>query len=358
MKWSFGELDEAEWGKFEAEWGGAHFFQGVQRIQMRKKMGYTNYIIGVREGGKIVAGGVLLGRRGEFWMAYGPLIDWDNQKLVRFFLDKVIDFARTKNMLKIEIFPDVLLSLRNNRGQILEKWNRDKLQRIFADAGFRYQGQTVNYEMKAGRWAFTKDLTGIKDVETLRKTYRKTLRARLRQTDGDVKITTLKRNELDTLVGLIDESDARNGVKGRETEYYERIYDAFGHDVEFLVARKTDDDTPVAGAIFIYHGGEVASYLSGMDWRYRGLNGRAWLQDFVMQKCLKKGIKRVNFFWVEGRFTDNSLLEFKSGFGGVVEECIGGFEKVLQPAKYYSLKIARRTKRALLRIPRRFGHRN
>jgi lipid II:glycine glycyltransferase (peptidoglycan interpeptide bridge formation enzyme) len=248
-------------------------------------------------------------------------------------------------MLKIEIFPDVLLAKRDNKGQVLERWDQSELIQTFAEAGFRYLGETVKYEMKAGRWAFVKDLTGIKDVAALRKTYRKTLRARLRQTDGDVKITTLKRDELGTLVGLIDESDARNGVGGRETAYYEQIYDAFGTDAKFLVARKADDGTPVAGAIFIYNGHEVASYLSGMDRRYRNLNGRAWLQDYVMRECLKKGITRVNFFWVEGRFSSNSLLEFKSGFGGVVEEYVGGFEKVLRPAKYFQIRVLRRVAR-------------
>jgi alanine adding enzyme len=350
MKWQFDEITAAEWGRFEATQPGSHFFQSVQRIEMRARMGYQSYIIGVREGKKIIAGGVALGRGGEFWLAYAPLIDWENRALVEYFLAELVKFARAKNMLKIEVFPNLLLSIRDRKGQTLERWNRDDLVQTFAAAGFRYQGETVGYEMKAGRWAFVKDLTGIKTTEELRKTYRKTLRARLRQTDNDVKITTLKRDELDTLVGLIDESDARNGVGGRELEYYQMMFDAFGPSVEFLVARKTDDDTPIAGAIFLYRDGEVASYLSGMDRRYRNLNGRAWLQDFVMRKCLKQGIQRVNFFWVEGKFSNNSLLEFKSGFGGVIEEYIGGFEKILQPAKYQTRRVAKKAKSIARRL--------
>jgi lipid II:glycine glycyltransferase (peptidoglycan interpeptide bridge formation enzyme) len=353
MKWTFSELSEAEWRKFLAGGSQAHFFQSVERIKLREQMGYQNYILGVREGKKVVAGGVLLGRRGEFWMAYGPLVDWDNQGLVQFFLREIVDFARGKKMLRIEIFPDVLVAKRDSKGQILEQWNRKGIKRAFTEVGFRYEGETANYEMKAGRWAFTKDLTGVDDVEALRKTYRKTLRARLRQTEDDVKITTLKRNELGVLVGLIDESDAHHGVNGHETEYYEQMYDALGRHVEFLVARRAADDTPIAGAIFLYSGREVASYLSGMDRRYRELNGRAWLQDYVMQKCLKQGITRVNFFWVEGKFQDNRLLEFKSGFGGVVEEYLGGFEKVLRPGKYQVRRVTRKARSIARRLLKR-----
>jgi lipid II:glycine glycyltransferase (peptidoglycan interpeptide bridge formation enzyme) len=214
--------------------------------------------------------------------------------------------------------------------------------------------------MKAGRWAFTKDLSGIKTVDELRATYRKTLRARLRQTDGRVEIQKLGRAELGKLVGLIDESDSRNGVNGRELDYYQAMHDSLGKNIEFLIAVKSDDKTPIAGAIFIYNGSEVASYLSGMDRRYRNLNGRAWLQDYVMIRCLKKDITRVNFFWVEGKFQNNSLLEFKSGFGGVVEEYIGGFEKVLQPTQYFGRRVVRKSKKLakrLLKVPRRLSHR-
>ncbi|MCL2451273.1 aminoacyltransferase [Candidatus Saccharibacteria bacterium] len=358
MKRTFSELSKEEWREFLAGQKTTHIFQSVERIELREMMGYQNYIVGLREGGRVVAGGVLLGRRGEFWMAYGPLIDWDNHDLVAVFLSGLVDFSRAKNMLKIEVFPDVLLSLRDSKGQILEQWDRSSIKQVFREANFRYQGETIGYEMKAGRWAFTKDLSGIKDVDALRKTYRKTLRARLRQTENDVKITTLKRDELGVLVGLIDESDARHGVSGRQAEYYEQMYDALGRHVKFLVARKTSDNKPIAGAVFVDSGREMASYLSGMDRRYRELNGRAWLQDFMMRECLKKGIPKVNFFWIEGRFADNPLLEFKSGFGGVVEEYIGGFEKIISPAKYYSLKVGRKIGRVLRQIPRRQGHRN
>jgi len=356
-KWEFNEISQSEWNKFETNYRSAHFLQSVQNIAMREKMGgYQNYIVGVRSGKKIIAGGVLSGRRGEFWMAYGPLIDWNDQKLVQFFLRGITSFSCEKNMLKVEIFPNALLTVRDSKGQILEKHNQDKMKQIFAEAGWHYQGETVGYEMKAGRWAFTKDLSGIMSVNELRATYRKTLRVRLRQTDGQVEIQKLKRDDLSKLVGLIDESDAHNGVNGRELDYYRAMFDAFDRDIEFLITVKSDDKTPVAGAIFIHHGNEMASYLSGMDRHYRNLNGRAWLQDYVMQKCLKQGITRINFFWIEGKFTDNRLLEFKSGFGGVVEEYIGGFEKVLRPAEYLARRVARKTKNLGGRLLRKISN--
>lgn len=361
MSYAFGEIDAAAWDKFERSHTDSQFLQGIQRMNKRINMGYQSYIVGVEQDKKIICGGVLLGRNGEFWMPYGPLIDWENTDLVRYFLDQLINFSREKGFLKIEIFPRILLSIRDNKGTVLDSWNQSDLRHQFAVAGFKYQGETIDYQMKAGRWAFVKDLTGIKTIDQLRASYRKTLRARLRQTEGQIEISTLKRSELPTLVGLIDDSDERNGVSGRELEYYQLMYDAFGEEGQFLVARKSDDHTPIAGAIFIRHGHEISSYLSGMNRDYRHLNGRAWLQDYVMKKYLNTDITRVNFFWIEGRFQNNHLLEFKSGFGGVVEEYIGGFEKILNPLHYTSRLIARKGRRLakkLVNAPRRLRHRN
>lgn len=352
-KWTFLQVSVTEWNEFERSRPGFSFFQSAMRIKKREQMGYQSYILGVRNGEKLIAGGVLLGRNGDFWMAYGPLINWQDADLVRFFLTNIAKFAQSKRMLRIEIFPNLLLNRRTYKGEILQHFDRDELKQIFVDNGWRYEGETIEYQMKANRWAFVKDLTGIKKIEDLKKTYRKTLRAHLRKSEGQVDVVKISREELSQIVDLVDESDAQNGVTGRALEYYQYMFDAFGDEIEFLLARKIDDQTPIAGAIFIWHGGEVASYLSGMDRRYRDLNGRAWLQDYVMQKAINRGVTRVNFFWIEGRFTDNRLLEFKSSFGGEVEEYLGGFELVLRPMAFLTTKILSKFKlliRKLLRL--------
>lgn len=344
MDYSFQELEKKEWDKLERSHTGSHFFQSVQRVTKRQQMGYQNYIIGVKQGDKIVAGGVLMGRNGEFWMAYGPLIDWKNNELIDFFLKQTLNYSHEKGFIKIEIFPNLLLSTRDSKGNILSKFDQSYVMDQFLSNGFEYQGETIDYQMKAGRWSFIKDLTSIENIDQLRASYRKTLRARLRKTTGQVEFARLTREELPILIGLIDSSDNRNGVTGRELEYYQMMYDAFGEEAKFMVARTVNDKTPIAGAIFIEHGNEIVSYLSGMDRKYQDLNGRAWLQDFIMNECLGNETKRINFFWIRGDFSKNSLLEFKSGFGGFVEEYIGGFEKVIRPNAYLYRRLTRKFK--------------
>jgi lipid II:glycine glycyltransferase (peptidoglycan interpeptide bridge formation enzyme) len=259
-------------------------------------------------------------------------------------------------MIRVEVFPDLLLSRRTAKGEVLEKYIRYDIFTLFNKAGLKYEGETTRYQMKAGRWAFVKNLKDIRTVEELRMTYRKTLRQRLKKVEGKLEAEELKRKDLGVLVDLIDASDAKNGVKGRDLDYYEKMFDAFGEKAKFVVARKMDDGAPVAGAIFIYNGREVVSYLSGMNREYRDLSGRAWLQDYIMGRIVEgqdkaadgSRIERVNFFWIEGDFSGkNGLLEFKSGFGGEAEEYIGGFEMVLRPAAWFLTRIKRRAGKVL-----------
>jgi lipid II:glycine glycyltransferase (peptidoglycan interpeptide bridge formation enzyme) len=101
------------------------------------------------------------------------------------------------------------------------------------------------------------------------------------------------------------------------------------------VARRKEDKAVVAGRILIYHPNEVVSFISGTTQRYKKLNGMTFLQDWLLEDCLERGVKRANFYGIDGIFTeDNKLLEFKSGFGVDIEEYVGGFRLILKPGKY------------------------
>ena len=70
---------------------------------------------------------------------------------------------------------------------------------------------------------------------------------------------------------------------------------------------------------------------------------------------MKRGVKRANFYGIDGDFSENNkLLEFKSGFGVDIEEYVGGFRLILQPGKYClnnakkaGMKVLRGTRNAV-----------
>jgi lipid II:glycine glycyltransferase (peptidoglycan interpeptide bridge formation enzyme) len=352
-KWAFGEISEGEWDEFVKSQPGNNFYQSTMRIRKREAIGYKSYIVGVRNRNKILGGGVLVGQKGEYWMPYGPLLDFNNLKLLKMFLSEIVQFAKERKMIKIEIFPRVVRRVRSVRLELLEENDLTEVIKVFKDIGFLYVDNRVTYEPKAAQRVFIRSLVGVKSANELFNSYRKTLRARFRKTAGLVKVEELTREQLPELARLLDQSDEHNGVNGRSLDYFQKIFDAAGDSVRFVVARKTDTGEAIAATMFTVYGGEVMSWLSGMDRRYKELIGRAYIQDYMMKWALEHKIYRINLMGIDGKKADGlglleHMVEFKSGFGGgVVEEYLGRFYLVLRPVRWFFIRVKRKIGRFL-----------
>ena len=344
---TFMQVPMTEWEEFEKSQSNINFFQSTMRVKKRERMGYQNYILGVKDGDKLIAGGVLLGRANEFWMAYGPLIDWNDSKLVEFFLTNLAKFAKTKKMLKVDIFPNLLLNRRTTEGEIIEHFDRDEQKRIFRESGWRYRGETVKYEMKAGRWTYVKNLDKYENYdEFYADSYAKRTKKHLRHlaNRAEFEMCKLSRGDLSKFVEILHVSDEANHVTTRDIEYFENLFDSFGEKVDFLTAKQRSSGELLAGSVVIWYNQEVWLFVGGVRRGGGGGEANLWLKDQIFRLAFERGFNRVNFGWIEGDFTNNSLLSFKAKFGGGVEEYVGGFELVLRPAALSMRKISRRSK--------------
>ena len=350
----FENLTETEFQKFEQKSPYGNFFQGIERARLRKGMGWKVWLLGVKKDGKVVAGGMLMAKNGEGLVQLGPILDWNDTKLVQVWVEGVKKFAQDAGLTVLEIFPPALLAIRDAKGEVLEKFDRKKVLKVFADAGFKYLGETVALENKANRWMVIKDLTGLKDMDAVRATYKKNVRNKLRKIAPELEIYELKdRKEIPLLTKVVDQSNDKNGVVSRNMAYFEGIWNEWGKDARWVVARRREGGEVVSGRILFYHPNEVVSFISGTAQEFKQYNGMTLLQDWLMEDSLKRGVMRVNFYGIDGDFSGrNPLLEFKSGFGVRVEEYVGGFRCVLRPMKYRmgkANKSARGLARKMLR---------
>ena len=275
-------------------------------------------------------------RGGEALVQLGPIMDFSNTKLIKFWIKSVVDFAKTHNFISLEVFPPALLAIRDCKGEVVKSLDGAKLEGFFSEAGFSYMGRTVELENKANRWMAIKNLRDFKNMDEVRASYKKNVRNKLRKISPELEVYELKeKSEIPMLAEAVDQSNHKNGVVSRYLSYYEWMWDAWGENTRFIVARRKEDKAVVAGRILIYHPNEVVSFISGTTQRYKKLNGMTYLQDWLLDDCLKRGVKRANFYGIDGDFSDNNkLLEFKSGFGVDIEEYVGGFRLILQPVKY------------------------
>ena len=340
-------LESDEFTKFEQNHPTGNFFQSVNRSKLRQKMGFDTYLVGVKEKAKVLAAALLVVRDNEAWIQIGPILDYDNQILLDFFLDEVKKFAKSHQFVKLEIFPPIILSTRNQDGSDIERFDRSRIFATFKKHGFTHEGFTTEIENKANRWMFVKDLTGIKDIRSAELTMNSSTRKKLHKTRRELDIHVLSdKKELKEWILALRDSDKRNGVQTRQVKYFEDLWDCFGDNAIFVEARRKDNGELVSSEVDVFHPNEMVAFIAGTVEKNKHFNGSTAIKGWNIEECLRRGYTRLNLYGMKGIFSaSNPLLYFKSGLGGYTEEYIGGFCIVLNRRKLLQNKIRRRIKR-------------
>ena len=340
----FTELSRTEFTKFESKQPNGNFFQSVARADLRCKMGFHTFLVGVKAKKQVLAAAMIVERDHEAWIQIGPILDYDNLELLNFFLDQIKVYAKAQNFIKLEIFPPVVLSLREQDGSDIERYNRDAIFQAFRSHGFQHEGFTTEIENKANRWMFIKDLTGIKDLRAAELTMNSSTRKKLHKTRRELDIHILKdKSELKEWIHALEDSDARNGVRTRQVKYFEDLWDSFGKDAIFVEARRKDNGELVSSEVDIFHPNEMVAFIAGTVEKNKRYNGSTAIKGWNIEECLRRGYTRLNLYGMKGIFSPNNpLLYFKAGLHGYTEEYIGGFCLILSHSRLLLNKIRRR----------------
>ncbi len=260
----FVELSDAEFRKFEQKNKCGNFFQSVERKELRSKMGWATHLLGVKEGNKVLAGGFLMMRDGNALVQLGPILNYEDKKVLKFWIKNVIKFAKEQNAICLEVFPPYVICERGVKGEVLSEQPEDEVMKCFMDAGFEYEGKTIELENKANRWMVVKKLDGLTDMAAVRATYKKNVRNKLRKISPELEVYELKsKHELPEFAYVVNESNNKNDVVSRSLAYYEWMWDAWGDNLRVILARRKEDGAVVAGRMLIYHPNEVVSFISG-----------------------------------------------------------------------------------------------
>ena len=338
------ELNDTEFSDFVAHEPCGNFMQSAERRRLRESMGYHAACLGLKESDKIIAAGLLVEKNHEAWLQLGPILDWDNLNLVERFIKGIMEYCNAHHICELEIYPPVLLSIRDCDGNRLESFDRTKLFDLFKRLGFTHMGFTEKLDFKALRWMFIKDLTGLATPRDIELTFNSSTRKKYHQTLRALDIHVLSdKAELSEWLEPLRESNEKNGIKTRSLKYFEQLWDAFGDSASFVEARLKDSGEVVSSELDIWTPQESVAFLAGTKTDLKKHNGITLIKGWQLEECLRRGQTRANFYGVDGIFTaDNPLLRAKSGFRGNVEEYVGGFKIVLRPTSYYLGKVKRK----------------
>ena len=324
----FKTVNDHEWSVFQS--GRGSFYQSVERMKAWQEIGRDTFLLGVYQNNELKIGAVITAKNGHFVIADGPVFDEYDRAVFDKFLSGVIEFTKSKKAIDLQIFPEILASTYLYEEIDEEKPNQAAdIVKVFQDAGFVYfgRGRANNPKNKVvNPQNFVKDLLGITNDEELWATYNTTTRRYLRKTSANLYAEKADSDKIKEVASVIDESNLKNGVASPDPGFYQSLFTNFGEKIEFWTVKSKIDDAIVAGGIFIFDEKEVSYYSGGSSQKHLCLDGARFLQDFMLKRALELGYKRYNFLG----FSTNNLLQFKNGFGGFIEEKIGGFEIVFQ----------------------------
>ena len=345
----FTTLTPEEFTKFEQKQKTGNFFQSVPRAELRTKMGFRTFLVGIKDGKKVLAAALIIERDHEALLQLGPIMDYNDHKLLDFFLKEIIKYSKSQNFIKLEIFPPVVYATHEMDGTIIDKPDTTALFKAFEKHGFKHEGFTTEVENKANRWMFIKDLSGMKTLRDAELTMNSSTRKKLHKTARELDIKVLKdKSELPEWREALIESNKRNGIPTREVKYFEDLWDAFKDDAVFVEARVKDTGELVSSEVDIFHPNEMVAFVAGTVEKNKHYNGSTAIKGWNIEECLRRGQTRMNLYGMKGDFSPNNpLLFFKSGLGGITEEYVGGFSYVLDSKKLLMNKIKRKIKRYL-----------
>ena len=337
----FTVLSPEEFTNFANNHPDKSFFQTTQIATIRALNDWEPHYVGVKEGDAILAATMMVGKSTffgfkTFYAPGGPLIDYENTKLLNFFITHLKSYLKSQKAYVFHIDPYYELIERDRNGQVVENgFNHQKAANNLKKLGFK--SLKISEQPK---YLFALDLEKRTPDELLA-SFKRNTRNHIRKTEKEgVTVRELNRSELPTFKKITASTSERRNFTDKPLSYYESMFDLFGDQVKFLLAETTIDGktVPLSAAMFMLYGDEIIYLFSGSYKKYMNYNAQYAIQWNIIKYAAEHNFKRYNFYGIQGlpdpKKPDYGVYEFKKGFGGRVIELLGSHELPISGTYY------------------------
>ena len=406
----FVEIKEKEYAKYWETHPLKTFLSSPDIGKLREKSNWTVNYVAVKDKNKIIGAAMLLsitrrfGKK-EFYSPRGFLIDFNDNKLVDYFVKEVKSYVKKKGGYILRIDPYVIYKQRDIDGNIVEGGEDNSLVVTnLKKLGFK---KVSIPNMEQVGWMFSLDLEGKTEEQILKEMKPNTRNTIRKASKFGIELKELSRDELQRFQDILIETGERKNFSIRKLSYYEEMYDLL-HDkeqVKYFVTeldldkyinklneeRKAKEEEinnlgeakyndgkrnsltkeiesidkriidaenikqesgknviTLSGSMFVMIQPEVIYLSSGNYIKYMNFNSQYLIQWEMIKYGIKNGFKKHNFYGIPANINkrpkDYGVYEFKKGFNGYVEELIGEFEMPISPI-YYALKLIHKLRR-------------
>lgn len=307
----------ADWDKIVKKYPEANFLQSPKYKKMNEILGCKVFSEDF-EGKAYVLMIVRNAKRGRYLeIPCGPLVDWQDKKLVEKVFAKIIEVAQKEKCVFVRMRPQ--LKAEPNNLKILEKMGLEKSPMHLAAE------HTVMI-----------DLT--KTEEELLAEMRRQTRYEVRRADK-LGIKVIKSNDeaiFKEFHAVQVETAKRQNFVPPSLEVLLAEKEAFGDDI--TIYKAISEDKPVAYGLIIKSGMEADYYEAASTELNRKLPGAYALLWQAMKDLKVEGYLRFNLWGIAPAGQPNhryaGVTTFKTGFGGEILEFVPAHDLVISKIKY------------------------
>ena len=353
----------------------SHYTQSVLHLKFRQQQGVA-HLVGVKDEAQNVIAACLLTEARSlkffkyFYTQRGPVMDFNNTSLVKFFFEQLTSYLKRHRCLYVLTDPYLIENVRNAKGEIIEARDNAAMKQVMASLGYVHQGYSVGYSATSQiRWHSVLDLKDKTEDQLLKEMNYQTRRNIKKTYEMGVKVKTLPYEETDRFFKLFRMAEEKHGFKFRDLQYFEQLQRIYGEHIMLKLAyidleqlkqtyqqrldvlreqlaqvevtlaensnsKKTktkhqqllqqitsqekklketteriqSEDTvlDLAAAVYIYNDHEVYYLSSGSNPRYNAYMGAYRLQWEMIQFAKQHKIDCYNFYGITGDFTENA----------------------------------------------------
>lgn len=399
----FTEITKEEYEEYAKNHPLRSFFQTTSMAEVSSLKMWKSYYVGVKNENQLIAASRIMSLKNRlgknyFYAPRGPLLDYENKKLLKFFTQNIKKYIKEKNGYVLHIDPLIIHKQRDIDGNVVENGiDNTSIINSLKELGYKHFGFINHYDYsKQVRWVFTLDLKN-KNIDDLYKEMRQNHRNIINKTNKfAIEIKELSYDELDIYKKITEDTSERRNFSDKPIEYYQKIYNTFGkkNEAKFLVAYlnvekylsnleqeleienkkyiKSNEQNPTSGktkelkvtvdalikrineakellnektliplsaALFILYEGEITYLFSGSYEKYMKYYAQYAIQWYMIKYGVENKFETYNFYGITGNFDKSDpeygVYEFKKGFNGNVVEYIGDFD--LPISTYYHI---------------------
>lgn len=226
----FTELTSEEFENFAKKHEQASFYQTLNWGNLKRENGWLSHLVGIKKDGNIIAGSLILSKDIKFGkkMFYAPrgfLLDYNNYELLKFFTNKIKEYAKRRGAIFIKIDPYISYQERGLDGKIVENGKNNKqAYNNLIKLGYKHFGFNLMQETLQPRWIFITPSKNTTVEEVMKNMDAKTRQILRKNERNKIKVREIGYDELNKFKDIMAHTGERREFIDRPLSYYQEMY--------------------------------------------------------------------------------------------------------------------------------------